>query len=70
MMAYLCLGGITPPELGHGNRFPSVQISLLQQFGGRTFTRTGRRCLVHGLPEYLTEILDFSPVIQHPELFE
>ena len=47
-----------------------MQIGLLQQLGCGALTGSRRRGFVYGLPEDVAKRLDFSPVIQHLELFE
>ena len=70
VMPYFCFGRFSPPKFCHCNGLPTMQIGLLQQFGGGTLAGACGGSLVYGLLKDIAKGLDFSPVIQHFELFK
>ena len=61
---------VAPPKFGHGQWLQSVEIGVLQEFGGRTFARTGRWVAVGSLFEDLFDVLVFAQGVAQAKLTE
>ncbi|EJW90638.1 hypothetical protein EVA_21260 [gut metagenome] len=70
VVADFLFGRVAPPELGHAHGAQVMQVGILQQLGGCTFARSGRRFLAHRLLEELAQVDGLTPCIFQPELFE
>ena len=68
--AWFAFGGVSPPELGHAQGLPSVQIGLLQQFWSGAYPGSGGGRPMDGGGKYLAQVSVFSVGVQQVKVLE
>ena len=70
VLAYLVRRRAAPPELGHAEGLPLVEVGLLEQLGCGTFAGTGGRGALAGGGEDGAEVLGLAAGVEHLEVPE
>ena len=70
MFAYLVRRRAAPPELGHAEGFPLVEVGLLEQLGCGTLAGTGGRGALAGGGEDGAEVFGLAAGVEHLEVPE